>query len=238
MRRRFGIAVLATLAVTALVAVLALKTPLLLSDLRTEPLGDAEVGRATLHEAQRAHGGRDAWLSRAWVELELDGEIPFPPARLALDVDPEVHVTVRYDPREAEVASVVVDGVEREPDLLADSVRHLFELVFAMESADVSAALPDRDGHARTFLSWRTAEPQMDYDQYIVWADREAHLVRRFDCTGRAIAPFVLARVSLENYRDVQGFAIPARVRVARAEDGALVQGWTLVEARLGPPRS
>ncbi len=176
-----------------------LKTPLLLSDIRAEPLGSADEGRAHLHQAQAAHGGREAWLDREWVELELDGEIPFLPARLAFgDVNEQVHLRLRYDPREYGVATMVLDGethaidtrVERDGlGLLADSVRHLFEYAFSMESADVLAALPDRDGHARIFASWGTDTPQMDVDQYIV-SDRSGAAPRaplRLDGARRSL---------------------------------------------------
>lgn len=246
-RTKLAIAASSMLVLGAGLVAVVMKTPLLLADLRTEPLGDAEQGRATLHRAQAAHGGRDAWLDHEWVELELDGDVPFLPARLGFGgVDERASVWLRFDPRQYGVATLRVDGETHAIDtrsdrdglgLLADSLRHLWELPFAMESADVIAALPDREGQERVFASWGTDAPQMDVDQYVLWTDPAQHLVRRFDSTGRAIAPFIVARVMYEGYRTIDGFELPGRVTIYDEED-AVVHRWTLVAARLGPARS
>ena len=90
----------------------------------------------------------------------------------------------------------------------------------------------------RTFASWGTQDPQLHTDQYIVWTG-ENGLVERFDSTGRAVAPFILARVVFEDHRDVEGFQLPGQVTVFEAgEAGSVVHAWRVVDVRLGPPRS
>jgi hypothetical protein len=242
-----GIASLLLVSALAFVAgVIALKTPLLLSDIREDPLGDPAKGRAVLLRTQAAHGGLDAWRTRDWIELELRGEIPFAPARFGFGgVGEELHVVLRFDPAVHGLATLTLDGQDLAVDtrgerdglgLLAESVRHLWEFAFAMDSADVLAALPAREGLDRVFASWGTDAPQPAVDQYVLWSDQQEHIVRRFDSTGRAIAPFIRARVVFDDYRDVEGFMLPGTVTVHRAgERGGVVQAWRLVAARLGP---
>ena len=101
------------------------------------------------------------------------------------------------------------------------------------------AALPDRDGHARIFASWGTDDTADGRGP----VHRAGPIGRSTSCAastrrGAPIAPFVVARVTFEDYRAVEGFALPGRVIVRRGgERGAVVHRWTLVRARLGPAR-
>jgi hypothetical protein len=219
-----------------------LASPLVVSDIRQEPLGDPAEAQATMEAAWRAHGGLERWREHSRVELELQGQVPLWPARQVFGIeDEQVSVTLRYDPSVWGEGTLSVNGgadVELDPaapNLLADSVRHLVELSFSMDSADVLHALPQVDGHRRVFASWGEAAPQRDVDQYILWFNAEG-ILTRFDSTGRAIAPFIKARVGFEDYQDVAGFQLPGRVEVRRAgEDGALVHAWTLRSVHLEP---
>ena len=214
--------------------------PLLLSDIREAPVGDAQAARALLHQAHTTHGGLDAWRAHDWVELDLDGDIPKTPARWGFGVaERATSVTVRFRPT-AEVLAVTVDGADRYPGddrahFLGQSVQHLFELPFAMESADVLQAYGEQEGHQRIFASWGTAEPQRRVDQYILWRDAEGR-ISDFQSTGRAITPFLRARVSLDQHREFEGFLLPTSVTVesdpAEAEP---VMRWILRGVRMGP---
>jgi len=245
--RKFLIGLVAVTATAAVAAILVMRTPLLISDIRTEPLGDRSAGRKVLEASQRAHGGLDAWKARSWVELEVSGHVPFPPARWAFGVPAHTEVRLRFDPQVVGLATLTVDDGEpiaidtrKERDglgLLADSLRHLWEFPFAMDTADVVAGLASVDGHDRVFLSWGTDAPQMTVDQYILWSDG-THRTVRFDSTGRAITPFTKAVVVFEDHRRVEGFEVPGRVKVTRAgQEGAVVHEWTLKGIRLGPDR-
>ncbi|MCP4810723.1 MAG: hypothetical protein GY913_10535 [Proteobacteria bacterium] len=198
---------------------------------------------ATLSNGWEAHGGIDDWRAHQRIELELEGVVELPPARWAFGVETaSPSVTLHYDPSVWGEGTMWLDegGSVQErvldpaaPDLLADSVRHLVEFTFSMDSADVLHTLPDVDGHSRLFASWGDSAPQRDIDQYILWFDAE-HVLRRFDSTGRAIAPFIRAEVTFEDYRDAGGFLLPGHVEVRRpGPGGALVHAWTLREARL-----
>lgn len=245
--RRVAVAVALLALIVAGLGLAALRTPLFLSDLVEDPLGDAARGEGLRDRMQAAHGGLERWRARGWIELRLTGAIPSRLARGTFGVGAEtVELTLRFDPRDrAPTTMRLVDGARTTegamPDLdpghrmLAASIRHLFELPFAMESADVIHALPPVDGAPRVFMSWGAAAPQMETDQYILWLD-PAGRIFRFQATVRAVAPFVTADVAFEGAVEAEGLALPKRAQVADAREGETIHAWELVEMKLGPP--
>ena len=71
------------------------------------------------------------------------------------------------------------------------------------------------------FASWKSLEPSMEYDQYIIWINKKTGLIDRFDATGRDIMPFAKARVDFEYSMSKEGLILPnfARVRTASPEE-------------------
>ncbi|MCA9539944.1 MAG: hypothetical protein KC620_13695 [Myxococcales bacterium] len=172
-----------------MVAVVAFKTPAFISDLRTEPLGTAEAAKALLARLDAAHGSGAAWRSHAFVELKTQGEVGAFEARLGFDLsEPQPLLTLRFDPAgcgpftmRLTAGPVIFAGEVGDASagrqLLAASVRHLFEFPFAMASADVQHGMTVLDGHPRLFMSWGAAEPQMHIDQYVLWLGPDDRVV-------------------------------------------------------------
>lgn len=121
------------------------------------------------------------------------------------------------------------------------SIRHLLDFVFAMKSADVvlyaGKATWRGQSYHRVFMTWKTAKPNHDIDQYILWINDKTHLMDRFDCTGRRVMPFVptpfiVARVEFKGYKRRQGMAVPSSMMVYRASSvNDLVHGYLIHKA-------
>lgn len=245
--RRIALALVGLIALAAVAAVVALKTPLLRRDLTPDPLGDSAEGRATVARMQAAHGGLDRWLARSWVEFELTGELPALPVRFGFDLGERAALTLRFDPCDRAPMTMRVDDGEHTYDgpvadapsgnrFLAHSIRHLFEMPFAMRSADVVHAAPPADSHARVFMSWGTAAPQMDVDQYIVELGPDGRMTG-FESTVRGVAPFLMADVEYTDRVERDGLALAAHASVGDGA-GEVVHAWRLDAMTLGPPRS
>lgn len=242
-RRRLLLSLVAAPLLVASLGAAAVKTPWLLSDIRPSSMGSVDEGRDTLRAIQRAHGGAGNWRSLSWVELEFTGTVPFLPARLTFGVPEQFDLVVRFTPAVPGRASLILNGTVHEVDardgneglaLVANSVRHLWELPFAMQSADVVRHVADTQGYERVFASWGTPEPQADTDQYILWS--RGGVIERFYSTARVITPFTVACVDLEAFRTVEGFVVPGKVTVRGDHpQGRVVQRWELRGIRFGP---
>lgn len=235
------------MALLAAVALLvALKTPLLRVDLAGEGLGDVDAGEATAARMSAAHGGLDRWLARSWVELSLDGEVPAISPRFGFDVGETLSLTLRFDPCDrGPMTGSLRDGdrVVAYPAegsaghrLLFPSMRHLFEMPFAMRSADIVRGMTPADGHDRVFMSWGTADPQQQTDQYIMHLGADGQ-VAGFRSTVRVVAPFLVAAVTYAGRVERDGVWLPEEATVRNAPDGPVVHAWRLVDMKLGPLR-
>ncbi|TNE50259.1 MAG: hypothetical protein EP343_08880 [Deltaproteobacteria bacterium] len=120
----------------------------------------------------------------------------------------------------------------------ARSIRHLLDFVFAMGSADIlwyaGKAQWKGKTYVRLYMTWKNPKANHDVDQYILWINKQTHLVERFDCTGRHIlpvlgSPFLKARVEYTGYRKLHGVPVPTKIQVFRAGSGRqFVHGYTI----------
>lgn len=244
-RRIFGTLAALVVAVPVL-GFVAMKTPLLLSDIRSEPLGTESAASPALAELESHHGGAAAWRMQGRVRLHARGDLPYFPVRWGFDVSESVEVTIIFDPTGEQASEYVIEsggtirsGTHRwsaspdEAGLLVDSVVHLFTLSITASEVPVRRGLPAGtwrgEAFKRVFATWGDVAPHMDADQIILWV-RDGRL-KRFDTTGRSIAPFILARVEMEGEVALGSFRLPQEARVnKRGEDGQLVHGWTLID--------
>lgn len=246
--RRVVLIALAVILVVAGLVEAAFKTSLFLGDLSGLATGSPEAGRATLAGVQDAHGGLAAWRSRAWVEFELAGTVPLGSVRASFGVDAEdVTLRLRFDPCDRSEMTIAVKSgtVEFEGPVtaasephrfLAASIRHLFEMPFAMHTADIVHAAPDGEEGPRVFLTWGATEASMTIDQYVLEAGGQGTLVG-FHSTVRRVAPFLEADVNYGPPIAFDGFLLPGAADVRAALVDMTVHDWTLTAARAGPPR-
>lgn len=247
--RRLAIALGGGLLLLGALALLAFRTSLFLSDLRDGPLGVAADGEAARQRLHAAHGGLDRWLGHGWVELTLTGEVPAAEAAGAFGVSGDhPRLTLRFDPCDrAPFTQRIVDGsvITEGPitgqseahQMLGYSIRHLFELPFAMHTADVIHSLPSTGDAARVFMSWGRAEPQMKTDQYILELGPDGR-VRGFEATVRAVAPFIRADVDYAGWVEADGITLPRDATVRDPLLDRLIHRWRLESLTLGPPRA
>ncbi len=225
-----------------------LQTPLLLVDLSEEGLGDAAAGEAMAARMSAAHGGLDRWRERAWVELDVEGEVVAGTARFFFGLGERVALTLRFDPCDQSPMTATIRDAERSIALpsadsteghaaITASVRHLFEMPFAMRSADVVRAMAPRGEVERVFMSWGTAEAQLQTDQYIMHLDAQG-ATTGFRSTVRLASPFMTSAVTYADRVERDGLWVPRRATVrSGAPDGAVAHDWTLTDMRLGPVR-
>jgi len=229
-------------------ALVVLETPLLLSDLSPAAPGTRDDGIAQRARMHSGHGGLTRWLDRSWVDLELRGEVPDRGARFGFGVDDgPVRLTLRFDPCDHSPMTATIEqgghtiAVPSEDAgsghaLMVASMRHLFEMPFAMRSADVVRGLPPADGAERVFMSWGAATPQMETDQYVLHLGTDGRLTG-FLATVRAVAPFLTADVTYTGHVERDGLALAESAIVRNGPGGPVVHAWRLKAMTLGPIR-
>lgn len=247
--KRVALVVGGLVALAAVAYVVAFHTSALMGDLSAEGLGTPADGQQQQKRMQDAHGGLEAWLDRSWVELKLDGNVPGFSVQMGFGISTDAPgLTLRFDPCDrqpmtarvddaGDIAEFSADAAEGGHRLMVLAIRHLYEMPFAMRSADVVHGMPPADGADRVFMSWGQAGPQMDTDQYVLRLGEDGRLTG-FASTVRVIAPFVMADAIYTEYVQREGLSLPKQVAVHQGPGGPLVHSWTLTELTLGPPRS
>ena len=107
-------------------------------------------------------------------------------------------------------------------------LRYFIELPFVQDTATVVADAGPAEWNGkryeRLYVTWKTHEPQREYDQYVLWIDPDTGLVARVDFTIRALAGAAAARATFRDYRSHQGAWFPSEIVI----DGVLPTGHTL----------
>ena len=246
--RRLGGGVLIVLLAVSGGAFAALKTEVLLSDLKPEVLGTEAEADRILKALPKEHGNPARWRALPRVHMELRGRVLLAPVRYVFgmsEVDVELSMSFvpqrhgRYHAEIRQRSGARTGAFDTRTDrngagFMLDSVRHLFELPVSAEQLPIrrSMAPSSIDGvvHQRIFASFNRIEADPQADQLVLWI-REGRLVR-FDTTGRDIAPFIKARVEYEGRYALEEISLPKFARVYRwAKGGSLVHEWELVRA-------
>lgn len=124
------------------------------------------------------------------------------------------------------------------------AIRHLLDFVFAMGSADIVQDAGDAtwEGrqYVRIYMTWRSAKPSRELDQYVLWINKKTQLMDRFDSTGRRVlpwipTPFIKSRVEFRKYHKRNGLQVPSSIMVYRAGTKTLVHGYLLHKASFTP---
>lgn len=261
--KKLALASVLLIAALAAAGGLVLGTDLFLADIRPAGLGPEGSGAASLDAIHQAHGGAERWKAVPRVSMVIEGTwhgrlvhwrlAPFlgDAPRLRLTFSPATHGDAVLAPVDgADPIFEVRGGVAFErtaagerpgPAALpsfVDALRHLIELPFAMQTADVVRAVPDATWqertHRRVFASWGTDAPQSDVDQYVLWQDQASGHLVRFDATGRFMAPFAVACAEFAGQFEVDGFVLPRTVVVNRGDQpGAPIMSWRIVSVEL-----
>lgn len=62
--------------------------------------------------------------------------------------------------------------------------------------------------------SWKTVEPQKDFDQYIIWIDSETKRIVKIEYTVRDMYRFIKGAASFNNYKEFDGMLFPTEMPV------------------------
>ena len=253
--KRVGAALLVLLCAGLLVG---FKTDLLLADIRPADLGAPASGRKTMPSIHRAHGDAARWYALQRVTLEMEGTWDHPAPRWAqgpflsdeprirLSFAPAVYGDAKLESLDTNESFEVRDGVAlahadgstrpgpRQLRLFVDSIRHLVEMPFAMQTTTVqrstAASAWNGEQYRRVFATWGDFAPNPDVDQYILWQNESSGLLERFDATGRFISPFAQACVELSDHVIDGGFVLPRHITVNRGEQpGDRLMTWRVV---------
>ena len=85
--------------------------------------------------------------------------------------------------------------------------------------ADVISYAGERTLNGKTYdlvyATWNDAEPQKDLDQYILWIDRETHILRQMQYTVRDKSSWIHATLRYTEYeKNDTGILFPLEMRV------------------------
>ena len=78
-----------------------------------------------------------------------------------------------------------------------------------------------RQGRAyeRVFLTWRSAKPRGDVDQYIAWIDAQTGLLSALEFTARDVAGFAQGAALYEGWHEVRGVQTPRVITITSGVD-------------------
>lgn len=93
------------------------------------------------------------------------------------------------------------------------TVQYFFEAPFRLSEGGVVSYAGQRElggkNHDLVYITWGSAEPQDDIDQYVAWLDAETHRLAYLEYTVRDLGGFLSYIIHYEGYRDIQGVMVP-----------------------------
>ena len=90
--------------------------------------------------------------------------------------------------------------------------QYFIELPLRIFEADVISYAGEREldgkNYDLVFASWKTDDPQKDIDQYILWIEKESHLLRFIQYTVRDQSPLIQATLQYKTYSKENGIVL------------------------------
>jgi hypothetical protein len=92
--------------------------------------------------------------------------------------------------------------------------QHFFsELPFRVLQTEIIAYMDNRSLEGKdyhlVFATWGTAEPNTDYDQYVIWINKETSLIEKMSYTAREMFSFMEATIHFSDFKNIQGVMVP-----------------------------
>ena len=92
--------------------------------------------------------------------------------------------------------------------------QHFFsELPFRVLQAEIVAHMGDRSLDGKEYYlvlaTWGTPEPNGEYDQYVIWINKETSLIEKMSYTVREMFSFMAATIHFSDFKNIQGVMIP-----------------------------
>ena len=103
--------------------------------------------------------------------------------------------------------------------------QYFIETPLRIFEADIISYAGERTLNGRTYdlvyATWKTAEPQKDIDQYILWVDQENHLLKQMQYTVRDQYKWIHATLRYTKYQETnERILIPTEMKVNLFEPG------------------
>lgn len=119
------------------------------------------------------------------------------------------------------------------------TISYFVELPFRLPEAEIAVYAGDETifgrPHARVYVTWGTAEPQDEIDQYVVYIDRETHLVGTVFYTVRDMMSGVTGAMRYEDYRDVDGLKVAFKMTSTETPTAStVIHRMVIEEGRFG----
>ncbi|MEL6863860.1 MAG: hypothetical protein AAFP19_05550 [Bacteroidota bacterium] len=96
--------------------------------------------------------------------------------------------------------------------------QYFIELPMRIREADVFCYAGERKYKDQVydvvFASWKTASPQKDLDQYLLWINRETKLLDAVEYTIRDVNKWIKGVLFYEDYREIEGLLIAHQMPV------------------------
>ncbi|MGH1366565.1 MAG: hypothetical protein ACRBF0_23590 [Calditrichia bacterium] len=100
--------------------------------------------------------------------------------------------------------------------------QYFFEMPFRLHTAELVAWMGEGilSGQVcdKVFITWNTAEPHVENDQYIVWINRETERIELVQYTVRDIFRFVTGEMRFQDYRELEGVLYPYLMTVSNLD--------------------
>lgn len=215
---------------------------------------DYDKGKAIMKEMQEAYGGKSHWLSHKkgsfaqvadWYEdkLGLSGWDVIPQEiQMTCDLGTEdATVTLLNGPNTGKSWGVenwkyyeqVTDGSKQflEDEKYKDKIvfkNYWFQFPFRIDEAPIIAYAGEStvkgESYDLVYATWGSEAANRDYDQYILYIDKETRLVEWLHFTIRDKLKFIHSTAQFTDFRTIGGIVAPFNQFITRGtpeEDGA-----------------
>lgn len=181
---------------------------------------------------QQFNGSRVSFLVSPTGESQLDYEFVSYPSGKYTSYYNSINSGLFYIGKDKNGIFKVTDGRKEyggfSKEFFYLAIQHLIEFPFQMESADIVEDVGQQSWNGSkydlVFATWNNIKPNHEYDQYIIWINKETGLIDRFDATGRQIAPFAKATALFSYEPKKQELIIPKAIEVRRnGPEGSLI---------------
>lgn len=230
-----------------------------------DPVAAGASGRARLEAAAAAHGGLAAWQARRSVTVELDDRwrgiyrlaSPWPTPDVRVRLEQRLH---SFDSRATFLDDENVGlvwgisewttwsdsprrGVQvrknRDTRFMLPTMHYFTELPYRLLEAPIVLDAGEQTirgvDYDRVFVTWQGVDPNREFDQYVVYIERDTGRIGKAAYTIRELGGALEGAMHFEQMREIDGHWLPMRMVVTSTpEDDPLrylhrvdVRSWT-----------
>lgn len=95
-----------------------------------------------------------------------------------------------------------------------------FQLPFRLREASIIASAGEKIinnvNYDVLFITWKSVEPNPEYDQYMIYLNKDTHLISCLEFTLREAHPMATGVSKFENYKEQNGIVLPTSQYIAQ----------------------